>query len=134
MLANPTYKQLEASLRIGALTLAQWAQVLVAGVVALVFAVYVSPLPIGATIFVSVVLAGAPVALSCGAMAQEWSVIDAMRAQWAWFTSPRKYLPGPGQKATGYMTLPADEHSGEPGRPPGNPDAMQKERSFLWDL
>jgi hypothetical protein len=133
MLANPTYKQLDASLRIGAFTLGQWAQVLVAGVLALLFAVYLSPLPVGPTIFVSVVFAGSPVALSCGAMAQEWSVVDALRAQWHWVADPRKYLPGPGQTATGYSVSAIVEQRADDA---GHPTHLNitDERSRLWDV
>lgn len=133
MLANPTYKQLEASLRIGSFTLGQWAQILVAGVLALLFAVYVSPLETGPTIFISVVLGGTPVALSCGAMAQEWSVVDALRAQWHWITSPRKYLPGPGQSVVGYAVEPHVEPPDE-GLDHHLRHDISDERSRLWDV
>ena len=42
---HPTYKHLEARLRLGAFSLGQWAQITAAGVAAAVFGGYVSPLP-----------------------------------------------------------------------------------------
>jgi len=133
MLANPTYKQLEASLRIGALTIGQWAQLLIFAVLALVFAVYVSPLPTGLTVFVSVIFAGSPVALSFGAMAQEWSVVEAIRAQWRWVSSPRKYLPGPGASATGYSIAP-DRRPPVTDEPVASHALTDNDRGELWDL
>ena len=53
-------KHLEAKLRLGAFSLAQWAQIAAAGVAAAVFGGYLSPLPTQATIFVSIVGAGFP--------------------------------------------------------------------------
>ena len=91
MAVNPTYKHLEASLRLGAFSLGQWAQILAAVVLALLFGIYLSPLGLTPTIFVSIVVAGSPLALSYGAMAQEWSVAEAIRAQWRWARHPRGY-------------------------------------------
>ena len=55
---HPTYKHLDAKLRLGSFSLGQWAQITVAGVVAALFGGYVSPLPTQATIFVSILLPG----------------------------------------------------------------------------
>ena len=131
MALNPTYKHLEQSLRIGAFTLSQWAQILLATVLALIFGVYLSPLPLTMTIFVSIVLAGSPLALSYGAMAQEWSVAEALRAQWRWLRHPRRYLPGPSRAARGYVVLraPAPIPEMTSGAPAGS-----QERSELWDF
>jgi hypothetical protein len=105
MLASPTYKQLEASLRVGAFTIKQWFEILFSGTIALLFAMYVSPLPLTQTMFVSTLVAGAPIAISHGAMAHEWSVVDAVRSQWRWFTRPRRLLPGPGLATAGYRVV-----------------------------
>jgi len=102
---HPTYKHLEARLRIGAFSVGQWAQITAAGVAAAVFAGYVSPLPTQATIFVSIVGAGLPVALSYGAMGLEFSVARFARAAWRYWHEPRRFLPGAGVTATGYMVL-----------------------------
>ena len=131
MALNPTYKHLEQSLRIGAFTLSQWAQILLATVLALIFGVYLSPLPLTVTIFISIVLAGSPLALSYGAMSQEWSVAEALRAQWRWLRHPRRYLPGPSGAGRGYVVLRA------PAPPPEVTSAARStrdERSELWDF
>ena len=139
MSVNPTYKHLEASLRLGAFSLAQWAQVLVAVVLALTFGIYLSPLPLTPTIFVSIVLAGSPLALSYGAMAQEWSVTDALGAQWRWLRRPRCYLPGPSDQAIGYIVLaeePAHPEPGMHGRAyrPSDAAAVDQSGEPLWDV
>ena len=131
MALNPTYKHLEQSLRIGAFTLSQWAQILLATVLALIFGVYLSPLPLTVTIFISIVLAGSPLALSYGAMSQEWSVAEALRAQWRWLRYPRRYLAGPSRAGRGYVVLRA------PGAPPEASSVAPSSgdhASELWDL
>jgi len=138
MAVSPTYKHLEAKLRIGPFSLSQWAQILVAVVLALLFGIYLSPLPLTATIFVSIVLAGSPLALSYGAMAQEWSVADAVGAQWRHLRQPRCYLPGPSHEGVGYVVLaeepaPVDPRASERvAVPPGR--ARDGKEGALWDL
>ncbi len=131
MAVNPTYKHLQASVRLGPFSVGQWMQVVVAVVLALLFGVYVSPLPIGPTIFVSILLAGLPVAVSYAAMAQEWSVLDAFRAQWHWLVATRRYVPGPSTAVVGYVVQLPDE------RPDPEAIASDRERSVdrseLWD-
>lgn len=108
---HPTYKHLEAKLRLGSFSLGQWAQIAAAGVAAAVFGVYVSPFPTSVTIFVSIVAAGMPVALSYGAMGLEFSVSGFAAAAWRYWSEPRRYLPGGGQLPRGYLVRgePADE-------------------------
>src|SRR5919201_7016885 len=100
---HPTYKHLEAKLRLGTLSLGQWVQITAAGTAAAVFGIYVSPLPTTATIFVSIVGAGLPVALSYGAMGLEFSVAQFARAAWRYWRQPRRFLAGAGQPTTGYL-------------------------------
>lgn len=102
---HPTYKHLEAKLRLGAFSLAQWAQITVAGACAAVFGGYLSPFPLQVTIFVSILGAGLPVALSYGAMGIEFSVAQLARAGWRFWREPRRFLPGPGEATSGYVVL-----------------------------
>ena len=104
---HPTYKHLDAKLRLGAFTLGQWGQIALAGVLAAVFAVYVSPLPTSVTIFVSIVAAGLPVAMSYGAMGMEFSLAQFVLSAWRYWRSPRRYQPGAGASAIGYVVEPA---------------------------
>ena len=129
LLVNPTYKHLEARLRIGAFSLGQWAQITAAAAAAAVFGGYVSPLPTQATIFVSVVGAGLPVAISYGAMGLEFSVAQLARAAWRYWRRPRRFLPGAGQHSTGYVVV-ADEAA-----PTARMDAPSSHGGELvWDV
>ncbi len=123
---HPTYKHLEASLRLGAFTLGQWAQITTAGIAAAVFGGYLSPLPTQATIFVAIVAAGLPVAVTYGAMGLEFSVALFARAAWRYWRSPRRYLPGPGGETSGYLVTAAA------AKPARDRDANPK-GELLWD-
>jgi hypothetical protein len=126
---HPTYKHLEAKLRLGSLSLGQWVQITAAGAAAAVFGVYVSPLPTSATIFVSIVGAGMPVALSYGAMGLEFSVADFAVAAWRYWRSPRHYMAGAGEPGSGYVVLREPQATTSDDRAP-----HLGEREPLWDL
>ena len=126
---HPTYKHLEARLRIGAFSLGQWAQVTGACAAAAVFGGYVSPLPTQATVFVSVVGAGLPVAISYGAMGLEFSVAQFARAAWRYWRQPRRFLPGAGQPSTGYVVLLDPATSSAP-----TDASTPHEGELLWDV
>ena len=102
-MVNPTYKHLDSKLRLSGLSLGQWAQVLVAVLAAIVFGVYLSPFPTAPTIWLSVFVAGLPVAVSYGAMGLEFSVGQFASAAWRWWREPRRYLAGGGASGTGYV-------------------------------
>jgi hypothetical protein len=102
-MVNPTYKHLDAKMRLGGLRLGQWLQLVVAVGFAALFGIYISPLPIGPTIAISVFAAGLPVAVSFAAMGLEFSASSIVHAIWRWARSPRRYLPGGGREATGYV-------------------------------
>jgi hypothetical protein len=127
---HPTYKHLEARLRLGAFSLGQWAQITSAGAAAAVFGAYVSPFPTSVTIFVSIIAAGLPVALSYGAMGLEFSVGQFAAAAWRYWRDPRRYLPGPGESAAGYVVRAADQPETEMRPRHGQPS----EAELLWDV
>jgi hypothetical protein len=125
---HPTYKHLEARLRLGAFSLGQWAQITTAGVAAALFGGYLSPLPTQATIFVSILGAGLPVALSYGAMGLEFSIAQLTRAAWRYWRKPRRFLAGAGEPTSGYVVL-ADPASQQPP----STARLQPEGELLWD-
>jgi hypothetical protein len=127
---HPTYKHLETRLRIGAFSVGQWAQIAAAGTAAAVFGVYLSPFPPTVTIFVSIVGAGLPVALSYGAMGLEFSVGEFAAAAWRYWRNPRRYLPGPGGTATGYIVRAADD----PARVTPVPSSQAADGELVWDV
>lgn len=101
---HPTYKHLEARLRLGPFSLGQWAQITIAGTLAAVFGAYLSPFPVGVTIFVSIVGAGLPIAVSYGAMGLEFSVGQFATAALRYWRNPRRFLPGAGDASSaGYV-------------------------------
>jgi hypothetical protein len=126
---NRTYKHLEAKLRLGSLSLGQWVQIGAAGAAAAVFGVYISPLPTGATIFVSIVAAGMPVALSYGAMGLEFSVGDFAVAACRYWRSPRQYVAGAGQTSAGYIV-----RCEQTATAPDASEPRVAEREALWDF
>jgi hypothetical protein len=126
---HPTYKHLEAKLRLGPFSLGQWAQITAAGAAAAVFGGYVSPLPTQATIFVSIVGAGLPVALSYGAMGLEFSVAQFTRAAWRYWRQPGRFLAGAGDSTTGYVVLANPATARTTGETPA-----QQQGELLWDV
>jgi hypothetical protein len=106
---HPTYKHLETPLRLGSFSLGQWAQITTAGIAAAAFGGYLSPFPTTVTIFVSIVVAGLPVALSYGAMGLEFSVAELAASAWRYWRTPRRYLPGPGEVPHGYLVCAESE-------------------------
>lgn len=126
---HPTYKHLEARLRLGPFSVGQWAQVLAGGVLAALFGGYLSPLPPGPTIFVSIVGAGLPVAVSYGAMGLEFSVGRFARAAWRYWRDPRRFLPGPGSTTKGYVV-----QAGQRAAAPTKPAMTQRTEEPLWDF
>jgi hypothetical protein len=128
--ANPTYKHLEGRTIVGAFSLGQWVQLLAGVLLGLVFGIYLSPLPPMATIFISCLLPGLPLAASYGAMGLEFSLGQLARAAWRFWRSPRRWLPGPGRATAGYLVVPDPD----PDAPPGGEAAPARELEALWDV
>ena len=122
---HPTYKHLEARLRLGAFSLGQWAQITAAAIAATLFGGYLSPFPTQVTIFVAIVGAGLPVAISYGAMGLQFSVAQFTRAAWRYWRAPRRYLAGPGLATSGYVV------ASDPGRDVSTGAEVAEE--LLWD-
>jgi hypothetical protein len=130
---HPTYKHLEAQLKLGSFSLGQWAQIGAGATLAAVFGAYVSPFPTTVTIFVSILVAGLPIAVSYGAMGLEFSVAQFAVAGWRYLREPRRYLPGPGVATPGYVVRPAPAR--EPsGLAPGDGSESGTGAEAIWDL
>ena len=127
---HPTYKHLEAPLRLGSFSLAQWAQIAAAGIAAAAFGAYLSPLPTTATIFVAIVGAGLPVALSYGAMGLEFSVGRVRGRRVALLASPAA-LPARRRRRPAPATWSSTSHRRTTS---GGPAQRLREREPLWDL
>src|SRR4051794_15494355 len=125
---HPTYKHLEARLRVGAFSVGRWCQIAAAGAGAAIFGAYVSPLPAEPTIFISIVGAGLPVAVSYGATGLEFSVAQLISAGWRYWRAPHRYLPGPGAASAGYLVRADHAIASPPAPDPGLHDG-----DLLWD-
>jgi hypothetical protein len=129
--ANVTYKHLEGRTVVGAFSVAQWVQLLAGVVLALLFGIYLSPLPAGPTIFIACLLPGLPLAASYGAMGLEFSLAQGARAAWRFWRQPRRYVSGPG-RSTGYLVEPNREAL-HPSAGEGTGPARPRELEALWD-
>jgi hypothetical protein len=126
-----TYKHLDDPLRPGGLTLGQWGTLVGSAVAAIVFGLYVSPLPAGPTISLSLFFAGLPAALSYAAGGFDLSIADSTRAVWRWAHGEKHYLPGPGAVAAGYVVVAPLEETPTRGRE----DVFRQRRGLegAWD-
>src|SRR3954454_22731615 len=98
---HETYKHLEDPLRLSGLTIGQWAGLLGSGLVAIVFGLYLSPLPPGPTSGLSLFVAGLPLALSYAVSGFDMAISQTIAAVDRWARSAKHYLPGADQSATG---------------------------------
>jgi hypothetical protein len=129
---NETYKHLEDPTRLGPLTIGQWAALFPATLAAILFGMYVSPLPPGPTIIVSVWLAGFPVALSWVVTGKDLAVKDTMVFVWRWVRGEKHYLPGPGTGTAGYVVERVVERV-RVARPAGDTVRARDELRGVWD-
>jgi len=129
-----TYKHLQDPLRPGGLTLGQWATVALAALAAIVFALYISPLPPGPTISVSILLAGAPGALSYAAGGFDLSIADSTRAIWLWAQGTKHYLPGAGVLPVGYIVTCVEEEQRRTPRAVDDGVIARQRLESAWDL
>jgi hypothetical protein len=131
-LANPTYKHLEGKTVIGRFSLDQWAQLLAGVALGLLFGIYLSPLPAQPTIFLSLLLPGLPLLASCVLLGPDFSLSALARANWHYLRRPRRYLPGPGHSAVGYIVTPDPKRS--PPAPAQHDVPEHAELGALWDV
>src|SRR3954462_12696874 len=108
---NETYKHLEDPTRLSGLTLGQWAALFGSAGVAIVFGLYLSPLPPGVTIGLSIFVAGLPLALSYAVSGFDMAISQTIAAVYRWARDAKHYLPGAEQPAVRYVVLrtPDDE-------------------------
>jgi hypothetical protein len=130
---NVTYKHLEGRTLVGPLSLAQWAQLLAGVVAGLTFGLYLSPLPATATVFVSCLLPGLPLAAGYGAMGLEFSLVQFVRAALRYWRHPRQYPPGGGQAATGYVVSAESDLAARVVAERGNVSGEGGRLEGLWD-
>src|SRR4051794_5624574 len=131
---NETYKHLEDPLRLSGLTIGQWAGVLGAGLVAIVFGLYLSPLPPGATIGVSLFVAGLPLALSYAVSGFDMAISETIAAVYRWARGAKHYLPGAEPPPAGYVVLRTPDDERHVPRSPEEIAAARRQLQGAWDL
>jgi hypothetical protein len=87
---HPTYKHLEDRIRLGGLSLRQWAQLLVCAVAAYALSTLL-PLPGSWSVSVAVTACGLPAAGAIAFMSADFDVVAWMRAAVRWRRAPKCY-------------------------------------------
>jgi len=131
---NETYKHLEDPMRLGGLTLGQWTALCGSALVAIVFGLYLSPLPPGVTIGISLFVAGLPIALSYAVSGVDLGLSDTLAAVYRWARSAKHYLPGGGDVPAGYVVQRPLEDERHAARPAEDVAAARAQLEGAWDL
>jgi hypothetical protein len=108
---NPAYKHLETRLRLGELTLTQWAGILGGVFLAIGWGMYISPFGSYVSLFTAIYLGGIPVLLTFTSTQVEFNLWLYLRSLVAWRRDTDRYVPGAGEVPVhGYrLTEDADE-------------------------
>lgn len=122
---NAAFKHLEAKLRIGELSVGQWAGVIAGVVFALLFAQYLSPIGGTAGLVLAVYLGAIPAAAAFFASLSDFDLWGMLAAALRRQRRPGEYLPGGGSIARGYTVL-AEQARHRAGTEPIDLDG-------LWD-
>lgn len=130
---NETYKHLEDPIRLGQFTVGQVASLFVTSFAAVMFGLYLSPLPPGPTITVSVLMAGLPVALSYAVGGSDMAVAYALTSIYRWMRGVKHYLPGGGERVAGYVVTPPVVVERPAVRPAEDAAMVRRELEGAWD-
>jgi len=131
---NETYKHLEDPLRLSGLTIGQWVGLLGSGLLAIVFGLYLSPLPPGPTIGLSLFVAGLPLALSYAVSGFDMAISATVAAVYRWARGAKHYLPGAEQPAAGYVVLRTPDDERHVPRSAEEIAAARRQLQGAWDL
>lgn len=88
---HPTYRHLEDRIRLGGLTLGQWAQLVACGLAAYALSTLL-PLPGSWSLSVAVTVCGLPAAVAIAFMSADFDVGALVRAAVRWQRAPRRYV------------------------------------------
>jgi hypothetical protein len=131
---NETYKHLEDPLRLSGLTVGQYAALSGTTLVAIVFGLYISPLPAGVTMGISLFLAGLPVALSYAVSGFDIAITDTISALYRWAREDKHYLPGAGDPPAGYVVARAGGEERTSSRSPEDVASARRQLEGAWDV
>ena len=104
------------------------------GGVAIVFGLYLSPLPPGVTIGLSLFVAGLPLALSYAVSGFDMAISQTIAAVYRWARGAKHYLPGGGEPPSGYVVAGAPDDERHVARAPEELAAARRELEGAWDL
>ena len=130
---NETYKHLEDPLRLSGLTVGQYAAMAGTTLVAIVFGLYISPLPTGVTMGLSLFLAGLPISVSYAVSGFDVSVTDTIAALCRWAREDKHFLPGAGETPTGYVVAQVSSAQRPPSRSPEDVASARRQLEGAWD-
>jgi hypothetical protein len=130
---NETYKHLEDPLRLSGLTIGQYAAMAGTTLVAIVFGLYISPLPTGVTMGLSLFLAGLPISVSYAVSGFDVSVTDTIAALCRWAREDKHFLPGAGETPTGYVVAQVSSDQRPPSRSPEDVASARRQLEGAWD-
>ena len=131
---NETYKHLEDPIRLSGLTLGQWGGLAASALVAIVFGLYVSPLPSGITLTLSLFVAGLPLALPYAVSGFDMAMSDTLAAVYRWARGPKHYLPAAIEAAAGYVVVRTPDDEGYRARPSEDIAAARRQLEEVWGL
>ncbi|MGH2942061.1 MAG: hypothetical protein ACRDLN_04715 [Solirubrobacteraceae bacterium] len=131
---NETYKHLEDPLRLSGLTIGQYAAMGGTTLVAIVFGLYLSPLPAGVTLGVSLFLAGLPISLSYAVSGFDVKMTETLSALYQWARGAKHYLPGAGDAPVGYVVAQAGGEQRPPVRSPEDVASARRQLEGAWDV
>lgn len=130
---NETYKHLEDPLKLSGLTIGQYAALCGTTLVAIVFGLYISPLPAGVTMGVSLFLAGLPIALSYAVSGFDVAMTDTITALYRWAREDKHFLPGAGEPTAGYVVAQSATEQRPPVRSPEDVASARRQLEGAWD-
>ncbi|MDW5592955.1 hypothetical protein VSS74_01310 [Conexibacter stalactiti] len=124
---NSAYKHLETKLKLGELTLGQWAGIVFGLVVAIGWGMYLSPFGAYVSLFSAVYVGGIPVMAAWVASQADFDLWQHLAAAARWRRGSHVFLPGAGSSATGYAVVVA------PTRAASNAAAPDLDLEALWN-
>ena len=130
---NETYKHLEDPLRMSGLTIGQYAALAGATIAAIVFGLYISPLPAGVTMALCIFLAGLPVAVSYAVSGFDVSITDTIAALYRWVRGDKHFLPGGGSVPAGYVVAQVGGDDLPPTRASDDVATVRQQLEGAWD-
>jgi hypothetical protein len=130
---NETYKHLEDPMRLSGLTIGQYVALSGTTIAAIIFGFYISPLPAGVTMALSIFLAGLPISVSYAVSGFDVSVADTIAALYRWARGDKHFLPGAGRVPTGYVVAQVNTDDRPPSRSAEDVASARRQLEGAWD-